>query len=119
MGRLLLIVYLHHCCNQTQRKHEIFTIRNGEVQGGITSPLYFSSALDLVLRLHDERVDKGMAFGRRFYICQATLWCVLIDYGDDLDITRARLTAIAEGSRVGANMVINISKTKVMYVRVH
>ena len=41
---------------------EAFPIHRGVVQGDITSPMYFILALELILRTHDARPDKGVQF---------------------------------------------------------
>ena len=39
-----------------------FPINRGVLQGDITSSLYFILALELILRKHDSRTDKGVSF---------------------------------------------------------
>ena len=97
-----------------------FDIRRGVVQGDITSPLYFILALEAILRIHDERSDKGVTLAETIihtlgYADDAAL----VDAGDEEGILRAseRVSAIAEGSRTDADMVISIPKTKVLHVR--
>ena len=101
-------------------KSEVFPVRRGVVQGDITSPLYFILALDLILRKHDSRTDKGVPLGQTIIHTLGYADDVaLIDGGDAQGVARAseRVSAIAEGSEVDADMCINIDKTKVMHVR--
>ena len=101
-------------------KSEVFPVRRGVVQGDITSPLYFILTLDLILRNHDSRTDKGVPLGQTIihtlgYADDVTL----IDGGDSQSVVRAseRVSTIDVGSEVDADMYINISKTKAMHVR--
>ena len=102
-----------------QVKSNTFTICRGVVQGDITSPLYFILALDLILKRHDSSPDKGVPLGATIlhtlgYADDAAL----IDYGDEKGIATAsaRVTAINEGSKKDADMIISIVKTKGLHV---
>ena len=92
-----------------------FPIRRGVVQGDITSPIYFILALEAILRAHDTNPNKGVSFGGQIVHT--------LGYADDaalLDespaVASQRVTAIAEGSKRDADMVISVSKTKCMHV---
>ena len=91
------------------------------LQGDITSPLYCILALDLILRLHHDKVsNKGLSFGQTVLFALGYADdAALIDYGDALGIARAteRLSAIAKGSREDTGMTISIPKTDVIHVR--
>lgn len=100
-------------------KSGVFPVRRGVIQGDTMSPLYFILALDLILRRHDQRTDKG-ALGQTVihtlgYADDATL----IDRGDaqGVQLASERLTDISKGSRTDADMDISIRKTKGMHVR--
>ena len=102
-------------------KSGVFPIRRGVLQGDITSPLYCILALDLIMRMHDNRVDKGVSLG-------ATIVHTL-GYADDIAMvdggcangvlcSSARVTAITRGSKQDADiMSISIPKTKSIHVR--
>ena len=94
---------------------EPFPINRGVVQGDIMSPLYFILALELILREHDNIAGKGVRFGG---INLHTL-----GYADDaalldtsIEKATERVTTIAKGSALDADMEINVSKTEVMQV---
>ena len=86
----------------------------------ITSPLYFILALELILRKYDSRSDKGVPFAD---VLLHTLGyaddVALIAFGDDVGINRLseRVTAVKLGSKVCADMDVNIVKTKSLHVR--
>ena len=46
--------------DHTSFKSEVFPIRRGVLQGDILSPLFFILALTLILRKHDDLVNKGV-----------------------------------------------------------
>ena len=93
-----------------------FPIRRGVVQGDITSPIYFILALELILELHDKHPQKGINLGStRVHTLGYADDAALLDY--DIAISTARVTAIAQGSWLDADMQINVKKTKVMHVR--
>ena len=101
-------------------RSQVFLMQRGVVQGDITSPLYFILALDLILRMHDSRADKGVPLGQMIIHTLGYADDVgLLDRGDAAGIARAteRVTAIAVGSKADADMSISIPKTKVMHVR--
>ena len=92
-----------------------FPIDRGVVQGDITSPLYFILALELILREHDCISGKGVRFG--------DIRVDTLGYADDaalldadINISTARVTSIASGSRRDADMEISVEKTEVMHV---
>ena len=98
-----------------------FPINRGVLQGdSITSPLYFILTLELILRKFDARVDKGVPLAD---VILHTLGyaddVALIEYGDDEGTNRLseRVTAIKTGSKILADMDVNISKTKNLHVR--
>ena len=43
---------------------ETFPVRRGVMQGDITSPLHFILALERILRILDDRADKGVSLGQ-------------------------------------------------------
>ena len=88
-----------------------FPINRGVVQGDITSPLYFILAFDLIFRRHDTVPDKGIT------LMDTVLHT--LGYADDVatieEATPAdhgrsseRVSAIASGSLLDADMCINI-----------
>ena len=94
--------------------------RRGVLQGDITSPLYFVMALEFILRTHDNREDKGVSLiGTIIHTLGYADDAALVDLGDAAGIIRAteRLSRIATGSLVDADMVIKIEKTKGMHIR--
>ena len=95
---------------------DAFPIRRGVVQGDITSPIYFILVLELILELHDKHPQKGINLGStRVHTLGYADDAALLDY--DIAISTARVTAIAQGSWLDADMQINVKKTKVMHVR--
>ena len=103
-------------------KSPSFPVRRGVVQGDVTSPLLFILALELLLRRHDDEVEKGVPLA-------ATLIHTL-GYADDLALLELgnaiglerlsrRLTKISVGSREDADMEISLKKTKAMHVQEH
>ena len=94
---------------------EAFNINRGVVQGDITSPLYFILALELLLKRHDARTNKGIEFGNtKIHTLGYADDAALID--SSLEISTSRVTTIAQGSERDADMVISIPKTEVMHV---
>ena len=92
----------------------------GVVQGDITSPFYFILALDLILRRHDKVRGSGVTLLQT--IVNSLSYAddvVLAEYGDAAGIRRAtkRLTSIAKGSRLDADMEVKLSKTKTLHCR--
>ena len=92
-----------------------FPIDRGVVQGDITSPLYFILALELILRKHDSNRNKGVRFRNTTvdtlgYADDAAL------LDDDINVSTTRVTSIASGSKLDADMVISVDKTEVMHV---
>ena len=71
-------------------KSDIFPIKRGVVQGDITSPLYFILALDLILRIHDQRVDKGVTIDQTIVHT--------LGYADDTDL-------VVDGDSIGVGIV--------------
>ena len=93
-----------------------FPIRRGVLQGDITSPIYFILALEEILRKHDKHPSKGVHFGDQLVHT--------LGYADDAalldetpEVATARVTAISDGSKTDADMIISVSKTKTMHVR--
>ena len=126
-----MIIYVNHICVQTYSVanaktavsdidgeivySDSFRIRRGVVQGDITSPVYFILALELILELHDTHPGKGVDFGEtRVHTLGYADDAALLDY--DASLASERVTAIAQGSKIDADMEINIKKTKVMHV---
>jgi hypothetical protein len=92
-----------------------FSIDRGVIQGDITSPLYFILALELILRTHDNNRGKGVKFGDQTldtlgYADDAALLDV------DTNVATERVTSIASGSKLDADMHISVAKTEVMHV---
>ena len=88
-------------------KSRIFGIDRGVLQGDITSPLYFILALELILRIHDERDDKGVSLGHTmFHTLGYADDAALVDVGDASGVIRVeqRVNAIADGSSADADM---------------
>ena len=71
-------------------KSDIFIIKWGVIQGDITSPLYFILALDLILRIHDQRVDKGVTIDQTIVHT--------LGYADDTDL-------VVDGDSIGVGIV--------------
>ena len=95
---------------------EAFPVRRGVVQGDITSPLYFIIALEAILRRYDNSPNKGVEFGG--------VGLHTLGYADDAalidssaDIASERVSNIAYGSKLEADMEINIDKTECMHVK--
>ena len=85
------------------------------VQGDITSPVYFILALELILELHDRHPSKGVDFGRvRVHTLGYEDDAALLDY--EVSTATERVTAIAQGSTLDADMQISVAKTKAMHV---
>jgi hypothetical protein len=92
-----------------------FPIRRGVVQGDITSPVYFILTLELILELHDRRQGKGVDFNRiRVHTLGYADDAALLDY--DASMATQRVTDIAQGSKLDADMQISVAKTKTMHV---
>ena len=104
-----------------QVKSEIFPIRRGVLQGDTTSPLlFFIMALEHILRIHDNRTDKGVSLlGTIIHTLGYADDAALVDLGDAVGVIRAteRLSKIATGSLNDADMQISIQKTKDMHIR--
>ena len=78
--------------------------------------MYFILALEALLRKHDSNPYKGVPFGG------TTVHT--LGYADDAalldvrpEVATERVTAIATGSKIDADMEISVSKTKVMHIR--
>ena len=92
-----------------------FPILRGVVQGDITSPIYFILALELILELHDRHPQRGVKLGpNTIHTLGYADDAALLDY--DSDTATERVTAIARGSEIDADMVISVDKTKTMKV---
>ena len=90
-----------------------FPIRRGVVQGDITSPLFFVIALQLILKRHDKVCGKGVQFaGDNVHTLAYADDAALLD--KDVETATARVTAIAVGSKIDADMSINSDKTEVV-----
>ena len=93
-----------------------FPIRRGVIQGDLTSPIYFIIALEAILRRHDKVTGKGIDFGGvRLHTLGYADDAALID--DCPHRSSERVTRIARGSNMDADMQINISKTECMHVK--
>ena len=92
-----------------------FYVRRGVVQGDVTSPVYFVLALELILELYDKHPSKGVDFGStRVHTLGYADDTALLDYS--AATATARVTAIAHGSKIDADMEISVTKTKAMKV---
>ena len=93
-----------------------FPINRGVLQGDITSHLYFILALELILRKYDSRDDKGVSFTD--VLLHTLGYTEIIEKGDGLGVVSLseRVAAIKEGSKVSADMDVNIKKTKSILV---
>ena len=100
-------------------KSPIFEINRGVLQGDITSPIYFILALELILRLHDQRPEGVSLLGTIISTLGYADDLGLLNYGDEKGLKKAseRITAIAIGSRKDADMKVSLPKTKVLHVR--
>ena len=93
----------------------MFPVKRDVVQGDITSPIYFVLALELIMRLHDTRTDKGVD------MCGKTIHS--LGYADDitlvdtsLETATSRVTDISKGTKRDADMEINVTETEEMHV---
>ena len=74
----------------------------------------------MILRLHDDRPDKGVPFGDTLaHTLGYADAAALTEVNDDVGLIRIaeRLDVIATGSRDSADMDINKDKTKMMFVK--
>mgnify|MGYP003326603192 CR=1 FL=1 len=101
--------------DDTVVKSQPFPVDRGVIQGDILSPLFFILALELILKYHDNVAGKGVKIGTEtIYTLGYADDAVLLDVA--LDTATARVTSIAKGSRIDADMDISIAKTQVMQV---
>ena len=102
--------------NGKQSVSDPFPIRRGVLQGDITSPIYFILALEAILRAHDKHPERGVSFGgHQVHTLGYADDAALLDVSPE--VATARVTAIAKGSKIDADMVINVNKTKCMHIR--
>ena len=95
-----------------------FDISRGVLQGDIFSPVAFIAGLMHIFKTHDDP-EAGVTVGKAPHDVRIRS----LEYADDaglldVDVKSAskRLSAIAEGSRNDAAMVISIPKTKAMHI---
>ena len=96
-----------------------FAINRGVLQGDITSPIYFILALELILRLHDKHPEGVSLFDTIISTLGYADDLGLLNYADEEGLKKAseRITAIAIGSRIDADMKVSLPKTKVLHVQ--
>ena len=94
---------------------ESFKVRRGVIQGDIISPVFFILAMEQIFRMHDCDGD-GITVVNHLHVR-------VLGYADDAallsastDKMSARVTKVAMGSKVDADMEINKKKTKTLQV---
>ena len=94
-----------------------FAVNRGVIQGDITSPIYFTLALELILKRYDVNPHRGVQFqGQQVHTLGYGYAddAALLD--DNIDVAADRVSSIVFGSTRDADMQINTDKTEVMHV---